>query len=881
MSNAVTSKTVTIFPVRHHSPAAALHVQAMIAKLKPKIILIEGPSDATDLISLLLADGTEPPVAILCYFQASGNAAEGEERSGPSSLVSPFCAYSPEYVAMRAGQKIGSVLRFCDIPAGAMLEWRSQPTLPAPAETPAQQPEGGEHAHAPDEHAHAPEEGAQQFLTPTLETQLAKLAEHFDRRDSNEFWDTYFEMSAKALNDAAGFSQQMHAYGDLVRDWYEPDERSEPANDAAAVAPALPAPAPAETPEAPASEEQAADGQAPAGPEPQGGDTSSARPALSGRQIDFDRFREAFMRTEIRRALAEGYQPEEILVVCGAAHASALNLEGTDFAWDQERVNEAKGAKAATLTLIPYSYARLSEQSGYGAGNRAPAFYQQVWENKGDFAAATRRFLLLAMNALHAKGHTISLADAIEAERLAWTLAAVRDKPAPGLEELEDAARACYGRGGLDTSIILRPLLIGEALGKLSSKVERTPLQQDFYSSTDRLRIPRADSLKRLDRMYLHKAPDLKASTFLHRLQVIGVPFATLAQSGRADLDPTRLRHDRAVNQENLGFEHLQSMVEIWDVQWTPHTDIRLIELSIEGDRLRDVCVRLLRREVSAAPDIGALTRILLRAVLANIPELYPRILRRCDEAVAGGSDLLALAKAGDHLHQLAQQGSTRNFDASLVKSLLERIYTRAALLLPAATIVGDDEAANVVEALKLLHSLSRNRKDLDAALLNERLALVADVQGSAENQQDSTVHPTLAGLAATLLLERRAISLDDLSALLGRRLSGAEEPQKGAQFMEGLLKLNKSLLLQSRDIVGWLNHYLQSLNAETFLHALPVLRRAMSELSKSEVGILLTTLAGLLGIKETVQEATQLEPAHIAELRAIEASLRLLLMEE
>jgi hypothetical protein len=840
MSNAVTSTTVTIFPVRHHSPAAALHVQAMIAKRKPKIILIEGPSDATDLIPLLLADGTEPPIAILCYFQASGNAAEGEERAGPSSLVSPFCAYSPEYVAMRAGQKIGSALRFCDIPAGAMLEWRSQPTIPAtPAEAQA------------DEHTHPPEEGAQQFLTPTLETQLAKLAEYFDRRNSNEFWDTYFEMSARALNDAAGFSQQMHAYGDLIRDWYEPDERDEPASDEAGQT----------------TSDKAA---------------HSVRPTLSGRQIDFDRFREAFMRTEIRRALAEGYQPEEILVVCGAAHASALHLEGTDFAWDQERVNEAKNAQAATLTLIPYSYARLSEQSGYGAGNRAPAFYQQVWENKGDFAAATRRFLLLAVNALHAKGHAISLADAIEAQRLAWTLAAVRDKPAPGLEELEDAARACYGRGGLDTASVLRPLLIGDALGKLSSKVERTPLQNDFESTARRLGITtRFDSPKLLDRMYLHNKADLQGSTFLHRLQIIGIPFGTLKRSGRGDINVKALGQDQTVSYDKLEFTHLQSMVEQWEVQRTPHTDIRLIELSVEGDRLRDVCARLLRREVNAAPDIGALTRVLLRAVLANIPELYPQILRRCDEAVAGGSDLLALAKAGDHLHQLAQQGSTRNFDASLVTSLLSRIYTRAALLLPAATIVGDDESANVVEALKILHSLSRNRKDLDAALLNERLTLVADVQGSAENQQDSSVHPTLAGLAATLLLERRAISLDDLSALLGRRLSGAEEPHKGAQFMEGLLKLNKSLLLQSRDIVGWLNHYLQTLSSETFLHTLPVLRRAMSELSKSEIGILLTTLAGLLGIKETVQEATQLEPAHIAELRAIEETLSLLLMEE
>src|SRR5579885_2883263 len=73
MSNVVeTAPAVAIFPVRHHSPAASLHVQALIARRKPKIILIEGPSAATDLIPLLLADGTEPPVAVLCYFQASG-----------------------------------------------------------------------------------------------------------------------------------------------------------------------------------------------------------------------------------------------------------------------------------------------------------------------------------------------------------------------------------------------------------------------------------------------------------------------------------------------------------------------------------------------------------------------------------------------------------------------------------------------------------------------------------------------------------------------------------------------------------------------------------------------------------------------------------------
>jgi hypothetical protein len=844
MSKSVVENAVTIFPVRHHSPAASLHVRDLILKQKPKIILIEGPSDATDLIPLLLADGTEPPVAVLCYYQGSSNGGEDDERTGPSSLVSPFCAYSPEYVALRSGQKVGSVLRFCDIPAGAMLTWRHQET---PRQAPANQP-------APPEAVSSDDAAAQQVIEQSLETQLAALADYFERRDSNEFWDTYFEMSARALNDAAGFSQQMHAYGDLVRDWYEPDEPPALAN---AVA-----------------ETDAQEGDAPEAPtEPEG-------PALGGRTIDFDRFREAFMRSEIRRALAEGYQPQDILVICGAAHTSALNLEGTDYTWDEERVQEAKSAKAATLTLIPYSYARLSEQSGYGAGNRAPAYYQQVWENKGDFGAATRRFLLLAMNTLHAQGHIISLADAIEAERLAWTLAAIREKPAPGLEELDDAARACFGRGALDTRSTLRPLLIGDALGKLSSKVERTPLQADFYASLSRLRLPLADSPKKVDPLRLHESRDLQRSIFLHRLQVAGVSYGTLKRSGRAEFQQSN-RYSHGVGADDLNFDHLRNMMEIWEVQWTPHTDIRLIELSIEGDRLRDVCLRLLRRELNAAQDISAITRVLLRAVLANLPELYNRILRRCDEAVAEGSDLLVLAQAGHNLHQLSQYGTTRKLEPALLNSLLARVYTRAALLLPLGAIVGDDEAADVVKALKLLHEVSSRRTDLDAALLNERLGLVADLAGNFESKQDSKVHPAIAGLAATLLLVRNAASVDDIAGLLGRRLSGAEEPKQGAQFLEGLLSLNRATLLRNRDIVGWLNFYLQSLDSDTFLHALPILRRSMSELSKAELGVLLTTLASILGIKDRVQDTALLEPAHIIELRAIDEDLAALLLEE
>src|SRR6185503_16407466 len=76
--------------------------------------------------------------------------------------------------------------------------------------------------------------------------------------------------------------------------------------------------------------------------------------------------REAYMRRKIQQAIAEGFKPEQIVVVTGAFHASALGPEHppmTDEELARLRRRESK------MTLMPYSFFKLSSQSGYGAGN--------------------------------------------------------------------------------------------------------------------------------------------------------------------------------------------------------------------------------------------------------------------------------------------------------------------------------------------------------------------------------------------------------------------------------------------------------------------------------------------------------------------------------
>ena len=83
------------------------------------------------------------------------------------------------------------------------------------------------------------------------------------------------------------------------------------------------------------------------------------------------------MRRAIRDTLAEGHDPARVVVVCGAYHAPVLTAEAPAMT-DAERA--ALPRVPTVLTMMPYSYYRLSAQSGYGAGNAAPGYFQALWE---------------------------------------------------------------------------------------------------------------------------------------------------------------------------------------------------------------------------------------------------------------------------------------------------------------------------------------------------------------------------------------------------------------------------------------------------------------------------------------------------------------------
>lgn len=103
-----------VLGIRHHSPACARLVAHVIERERPRHVLIEGPADMNDRMAELSLPHALP-IAIFTYLREAN--APGEQLPRRHASWTPFCSYSPEWVAIREGHRHGAQVRFCDLPA--------------------------------------------------------------------------------------------------------------------------------------------------------------------------------------------------------------------------------------------------------------------------------------------------------------------------------------------------------------------------------------------------------------------------------------------------------------------------------------------------------------------------------------------------------------------------------------------------------------------------------------------------------------------------------------------------------------------------------------------------------------------------------------------
>ncbi|MGC9505551.1 DUF5682 family protein [Baaleninema sp.] len=517
---------------------------------------------------------------------------------------------------------------------------------------------------------------------------------------------------------------------------------------------------------------------------------------------DVEAMREAYMRKRIRQAQKAGF--DRIAVVCGAWHAPAL------AEMPPAKVDNAllKGLPktAVCATWVPWTDDRLCDRGGYGAGVASPGWYRHLWDvGNLPISEVALRWMTRVAGFLRGQGLDASSAEVIEAVRLAETLAALRDRPIPGLADLNDATVAVMGNGSdLPMRLVWEQLIVGDRIGEVPPEAPTTPLQQDLRQLQKQLRLKPQATPKSLT-LDLRKPLDLERSHFLHRLNLLGIPWGKPQQA------------------DGLG-----TFKESWELRWRPELEIALVEASVWGNTVEDAAADCSRHRGETAETLPQLTELLDEVLWAALPQAVLTLLDRVEAVSAATQDVGHFLESLPPLARIRRYGNVRQTDTTTVQRVLDRLVVRCCVELPGACVRLEEEAAR----LRFQQILAANGA---IALLQQqdyRQQWRDALQTLLERDRSPGL---LRGGTCRLLFDGGAIDADATSRYMSLALSQANDPTQAAGWVEGFLQGSGLLLLHDDRLFGILDRWLRSIPETAFVAVLPLLRRTFATFTPAE----------------------------------------------
>jgi len=520
--------------------------------------------------------------------------------------------------------------------------------------------------------------------------------------------------------------------------------------------------------------------------------------------------REAHMRRVIRETIKSG--KERIAVVCGAWHVPAL-VEMPPARHDSDLLKGLKKVKT-DVAWSPWTYDRLAVMSGYGAGVRSPEWYHLLWEIGAQHADDTDGrsnpatvWLTRVARLMRERDLDASSAHVIEAVRLAWTLAAMRGRSLPGLDELDEAALTviCNGEAA-PMQMIRRELIVGRRIGSVPDHAPMPPLQRDLQQQQKSLRLKPTSEVKDLD-LDLRKEMDLARSHLLHRLNMLGITWGALAQ---------------ATNRSTGTFH------EHWQLQWEPSLAVALMVSSRYGPTVAEAATARATELAQEAKQLAELSALLDDAILADMPEAVQRLVAAIAARAATGSDVNQLLDAAPGLARVCRYGNVRQTDADLVRHVLDEMFARACIGLPAACgSLNDDAAEEMFGRLVRVHE-SVVMLD-DAGQLDAWFAALQQVAALQHT------HGLVTGRAVRLLYDRGVCPADRAAGQMSLRLSPSVDVAEAAAWLDGFLRGSGVVLIHDEPLFSVVRQWVAALTDERFNEVLPLVRRTFATFAPAE----------------------------------------------
>lgn len=546
-----------------------------------------------------------------------------------------------------------------------------------------------------------------------------------------------------------------------------------------------------------------------------------------------DIIRESFMKRKIKEIIDSGIDSEKIVAITGAFHTSAI--QSLDGAMTDKEYDSLK-KKDSNITLMPYSYYRLSKRTGYGAGNTAPAYYELLWQGfiKNDKTYHERKYLSLLAKYMREHGGIVSSAQVIEATMLSRSIANLRGGSIPTLVDLKDAGITCMGGGSFgEMAMGFAQSDIGTKIGVVPQESMKTSIQSDFLSRLKTLKLEKYKELvatplqldlrenlrvKSKESAFL----DLNRSFFLYRLVTLGIDFAKIERN----------RQDNATWAEN------------WILQWTPEAEIQIVESVLKGDTIDEAVAFVLGERLDNAISISEIADIIEAAFNCGIPKIVEGAGRKLDEMASGAVSIHEIAVTTSKLSDMILFGDIRKLDRKPLEPIVKRLCIRAALILAGESACDDMAAVILVEDIQSIHNVFVLHDFLDKDLWFDKLIEVS-------NRDD--LNTKISGLATAILLDTGKTDENTLRIEVARRLSAGMPAELGANWFAGLSIRNHYALIGRLTLWESLSEYMDSLDEEEFRRSLVFLRRAFVDYSSKEKDMIAENLGEIWGLNATV----------------------------
>jgi Family of unknown function (DUF5682) len=511
--------------------------------------------------------------------------------------------------------------------------------------------------------------------------------------------------------------------------------------------------------------------------------------------------REAYMRLQIHKALQE--TDGAIAVVCGAWHAPALR-DLSHIGADQKALNKLPKTKTEA-TWSPWSDRHLAAATGYGAGVSSPGWYQFLWRQGHQNLSLAATWQQRVAHLLRSEGLMTSTASVIEAARLSHSLAALRDRPSPGLAEMNDASLSVLCGGDLlPLKLIHERLIIGSTVGEVAPDVPQPPLQADLGKLLKKYRLKLETDTQDLT-LDLRSEAGIAKSVLFNRLLLLNIPWGSfLLSSGRG------------IFREN------------WRLCWDPAFSVRLNEAIRFGPTIRRAALNSAIEQIEQAKTVADAAKLVEQCLLADLIQAAEQAITRLESLSVQGNEVSFLIDAVVPLVNILRYGTARPIPELTLRSLALSMINETLVRLPYSVQNLDEQESDAL--MKRLGSFQHA-----VYLLND-----ADIVGRWYALLNALIHtntcnPGIQGLAAHFLYDNGKLTAEELHKLLAQVMSYGTPPLHSARWLEGFLSGSAEIIIVDDALFLIMDEWLMTLPEDDFMETIPLIRRAFSGFGLSQ----------------------------------------------